>query len=209
MRTIDADALILHFNDVALAMSPNDTDGDNEKYRKRIVYETLQEYMSQIDIYAHSNQVTEALNVVYCHAWPDKMKVVLDKGAFMPERAHPTDAGLDIFSPIDMIVRAHGSAIIPTGVHVQLPPDTAGQIWSKSGLNIHQDILTTGLIDEGYTGMIIVKLFNFGMDDYMVHRMDKIAQLVVGPVFYVEPERADSPLPETSRGDNGFGSTGR
>lgn len=138
-----------------------------------------------------------------------RIKTVLDEGAFLPRRAHPTDAGLDLFSPINMIVRAHGSAIFPTGVHVQLPPDTDGQIWSKSGLNINSDIITTGLIDEGYTGMIVVKLFNHGMDDYMVHRGDKIAQLVITPVLYAEPEQDDGPLPETPRGDNGFGSTGR
>ena len=137
-----------------------------------------------------------------------RIKIVLDDGAFLPRRAHPTDAGLDLFSPIEMIVRAHGSAIFPTGVHVQLPPETDGQIWSKSGLNINSDIITTGLIDEGYTGMIIVKLFNFSSDDYMVHRGDKIAQLVVTPVLYVDPEEVAGPLPETPRGDRGFGSTG-
>lgn len=138
-----------------------------------------------------------------------QMNVVLDEGAFMLERAHPTDAGLDIRSPISMIVRAKGSAIIPTGVHVQLPPSSDGQIWSKSGLNINHEIVVTGLIDEGYTGMIVVKLFNHGTDDYMVHRGDKIAQLVVTPVLYVDPVKADGPLPETPRGDSGFGSTGR
>ena len=138
-----------------------------------------------------------------------QMKVVLDDGAFMLERAHPTDAGLDIRSPINMIVRAKGSAIFPTGIHVQLPPNTDGQIWSKSGLNINSDIITTGLIDEGYTGMIIVKLFNHSHDDYMVHRGDKIAQLVITPVVYAEPVQEDGPLPETPRGNNGFGSTGR
>lgn len=138
-----------------------------------------------------------------------QMKVVLDDGAFKLERAHQTDAGLDIRSPIDMIVRAHNSAVIPTGVHVQLPPDTDGQIWSKSGLNISHDIVVTGLIDEGYTGMIVVKMFNHGGDDYMIRAGDKIAQLVVTPVLYVEPVKVDGPLPETPRGDNGFGSTGR
>lgn len=138
-----------------------------------------------------------------------QMKVVLDEGAFMPERAHPTDAGLDIRSPISMIVRAHGSAIIPTGIHVQLPPNTDGQIWSKSGLNTQHEITSTGLIDEDYTGMIIVKLYNHGSDDFFVHRGDKITQLVVTPVLYVDPIQVDGPLPETARGDNGFGSTGR
>ena len=137
-----------------------------------------------------------------------KMKVVYDDGAFRLERAHPTDAGLDIRSPISMIVRANGSAVFPTGIHVQLPPETDGQIWSKSGLNINRDITTTGLIDEGYTGMIVVKLFNHSQEDFFVHRGDKIAQLVVTPVLYVDPEEVAGPLPETPRGDSGFGSTG-
>lgn len=138
-----------------------------------------------------------------------RMSVVLDEGAFLPERAHPTDAGLDLRSPIDMIVRAHGSAIIPTGIHVQLPRYSVGKIEAKSGLNINRDIDTTGVIDEGYTGGIKVKLYNHGMDDYMVHRGDKIAQLVISLAFYVEPVQVAGPLPETPRGDNGFGSTGR
>ena len=138
-----------------------------------------------------------------------QMKVVYDDGAFKLKRAHPTDAGLDIRSPMEMIVRANGSAIFPTGVHVQLQPSSSGQIWSKSGLNINHDITATGLIDEGYTGMIVVKLFNHGTDDYMVHRGDKIAQLVVTPALYVEPVTVEGPLPETPRGNGGFGSTGR
>lgn len=138
-----------------------------------------------------------------------EMRIVLDDGAFLPMRAHATDAGLDLFSPIEILVRAHGSATIPTGVHVELPPDTVGKIEAKSGLNINRDIDTTGVIDEGYTGGIKVKLYNHGMEDYQVHRGDKIAQLVVTPVLYVDPVPVPGPLPETPRGDNGFGSTGR
>ena len=142
------------------------------------------------------------------------MKVVLDEGAFLPERAHPTDAGLDLRSPVNALVRAGGSAVIHTGVHVQIPSGTsyqgfAGQIMSKSGLNINHDITATGLIDEGYTGEIVVKLFNHGHDDYMVFSGDKIAQLVITPALYAIPMQVDGPLPETARGDNGFGSTGR
>ena len=138
-----------------------------------------------------------------------KMQVVIEEGAYRPERAHPTDAGLDLRSPIDIMVRAGGSAVIQTGVHVKLPAGTAGQIWSKSGLNMRSDITTTGLIDEPYTGEIVVKLYNHGTTDYQVYRGDKVAQLVVTPVLYPEPVQVDGPLPETDRGNNGFGSTGR
>jgi len=136
------------------------------------------------------------------------MKIKLDEGAYPLERAHPTDAGLDIRAPEDCYVRpANGGKIIHTGVHVQLPPGTCGLIVSKSGLNINRDITSTGLIDEGYTGEIVVKLYNNGYFDYFVHRGDKIAQLVILPCFYEDVEIVDE-IEGGPRGDAGFGSTG-
>lgn len=64
-----------------------------------------------------------------------------------PTRAHETDAGLDLYAAEDQEVPAYGSAIFDTGVHVQLPPFTAGLIVSKSGLNFKRDIVSDGLID--------------------------------------------------------------
>jgi len=137
------------------------------------------------------------------------MKVILDKGAILPSRAHSIDAGLDLFSPIDMMIPAHGSRTIDTGVHVELPPSRAGVIISKSGLNVKHDLTSTGLIDEGYTGSIRVKIYNHGPNSYMVHRKDKISQLVVVPVDYVSVEQVDHFDSDSERGEAGFGSTGR
>ena len=64
------------------------------------------------------------------------MKIKLDKGAYMPERAHATDAGADLRAPHDAIVEARGSVVIDTGVHIELPPNTVGMLKSKSGLNV-------------------------------------------------------------------------
>lgn len=136
------------------------------------------------------------------------MKVKLDADAFIPERAHPTDAGLDIRCPIDVMIPANGSAIIPSGVHVQLPANTVGMVKSKSGLNIKHDIVSEGVVDEEYTGQIIVKLYNHGRRDYFMKRGDKMTQLVVMPCMYVDVEETDT-LEATERGENGFGSTGR
>ena len=137
------------------------------------------------------------------------MKIKLDEGAFAPVRAHTTDAGLDLLAKRSIRVPAHGSAVIGTGVHVQLPKGTAGILISKSGLNVNHDLTSTGLIDEGYTGEIMVKLYNHGEDSYQVKAKDKISQLVVVPVMYVDVELVEN-LEETGeRGDNGFGSTGR
>lgn len=136
------------------------------------------------------------------------MKVVLDEGAFMPTRAHENDAGLDLYAREDTVVCAKESATFDTGVHIELPPDTVGFIKSKSGLNVKHGLTSEGVIDEGYTGSIVVKLYNHSGKDYKVHRGDKISQLVVLPIMKPTPEIAKS-LGITERGDNGFGSTGR
>lgn len=136
------------------------------------------------------------------------MKIMLDKGAYMPTRAHDTDAGIDLYAMEAQIVPAKESAKFDTGVHIQLPPGTAGLLVSKSGLNVKHDITSTGLIDEGYTGSIQVKLYNHGGYDYRVEAGDKISQLVILPVYKDELEVVES-LEETERGAGGFGSTGR
>lgn len=136
------------------------------------------------------------------------MLVKLDPGAFPPTRAHDTDAGLDLYSPIDTVVPPGGYVSINIGVHVALPDGTAGKLCSKSGLNVKHNITSTGLIDVGYNGSIVVKLYNHGQERYIIHRGDKVSQLVVFPVLFPAIELADD-LPETERGQNGFGSTGR
>ena len=136
------------------------------------------------------------------------MNIKLDKGAYMPLRAHDTDAGLDIRAMDRQIVCAKESAVFHTGVHIQLPPGTAGVLISKSGLNVNHDLTSTGLIDEGYTGEIVVKLYNHGGFDYTVNPGDKISQLVIIPVLHPKFNIVDD-LDESDRGDNGFGSSGR
>lgn len=136
------------------------------------------------------------------------MEVILNNGAYMPSRGYETDAGLDLRTPKAVIVPAYGSVSVDTGVHVALPHGCAGLLVSKSGLNVKHDITSTGLIDEGYTGSIVVKLYNNKGEDYAFESGDKISQLVVIPVVY-EPLEQVSVFNATERGDNGFGSTGR
>ena len=136
------------------------------------------------------------------------MFISLDPGAFPPTCAHATDAGLDIKSPVKALVRAHDSLVIRTGVHVELPLETAGLLVSKSGLMTNHDITNTGLIDEGYNGEIVVKLFNHGNEDYEIRVGDKISQLVVIPVLYPTVEIVPYLVNGGPRGSQGFGSTG-
>ena len=149
------------------------------------------------------------------------MRIKLDKGAKMPTKAYNTDAGFDIYSREDKIVPARGSAIFDTGVHIDLPKIalwdgysysntflTAGVIASKSGLNVKHNITSEGIIDIGYEGSIVVKLYNHGDMDYEVKKGDKISQLLIVPIFPVELELVDE-LKGGERGNNGFGSSGR
>ena len=136
------------------------------------------------------------------------MKITLDPHGIMPTRAHSTDAGLDLYSPINVTIGAGKYRRIDTGVHVQLPKGTAGFIKSKSGLMSKHGITTDGTIDEGYTGQIGVILFNGSQQTYHVKQYDKIAQLVVVPVLYPKAELTNT-LEGSERGSKGFGSTGR
>ena len=136
------------------------------------------------------------------------MRIKLDENAFMPTRAHTTDAGLDLLSPVDAIIPAYDSVCIDTGVHIELPDNTVGMIKSKSGLNVKYGITSEGVIDVGYTGSIRVKLYNHSRSYYKVKRGDKISQLVIMPILTPALEVVDE-LEATERGDGGFGSTGR
>lgn len=136
------------------------------------------------------------------------MKVLLDPGAYMPERAHSADAGYDLRSPIKCRLYAGEAVVIDTGVHVEIPVGYAGMLKSKSGLNVKHDIVGEGVIDSGYTGSIRVKLYNHGSESYMIEVGDKISQLVILPIIMPELELVEE-LEETDRGNNGFGSSGR
>lgn len=136
------------------------------------------------------------------------MKIKIDEGAYAPSRAHATDAGIDLRTPVEVTVPAHGSATIDTGVHVELPQGCAGLLVSKSGLNVRHGITSTGLIDEGFTGSITAKLYNDSAQDWTLEAGDKVTQLVVIPVLYERVELVDS-IDGGERGDSGFGSTGR
>ena len=141
------------------------------------------------------------------------MKIMLDKGAKMPTRAHPWDAGLDLYAPegagLYTIAPCGGSVTIDTGVHMEIPEGYVGFIKAKSGLNVKHGLTCTGVIDSHYTGSIAVKMYNHHPClRYDVRPGDKIAQLVILKCELPELELVDS-LDETDRGDCGFGSTGR
>ncbi len=137
-----------------------------------------------------------------------EIKVVLEKGAKMPTRAHKADAGLDLYCPHDVLINGGCAAEIDTGVHMEIPKGYFGDVRSKSGLLFKHNIFTDGTIDAGYTGTINVKIINFGHQPFMFMKGEKIAQLVISPCVLAEPVQVLE-IEETERGENGFGSTGK
>ena len=137
-----------------------------------------------------------------------KIKVVLDDGAFMPERAHAADAGFDLRTPVEHTVGPRGSAVVDTGVHMEIPEGYVGFLKSKSGLNFKHGLRGEGVIDSGYTGPIVAKMYNDSDTPHTFLRGDKVIQIVILPIPVVELIEAET-LEETERGDGRFGSTGR
>lgn len=142
-----------------------------------------------------------------------KIKYCLDDFALAPLRAHDEDAGLDLRSPVDCTVPAHGSLVIDTGVHLGIPKGYAGVVQSKSGLNIKHDIIALGLIDAGYAGPVVIKLYNLGDNDYSFARGDKITQVVIQPISTPKPMQVELVNKlykfKSKRGSDGFGSSGK
>ena len=136
------------------------------------------------------------------------MKVQLDPGAYMPERAYPTDAGADLRTPYRFILRAGEYKSIDTGVHIEVPEGYMAEVRSKSGLMTKSGIFTDGTIDRGYSGKIGVCLFNHSRMHREFEAGDKIAQLVITKIETPEFELVDQ-ITGGKRANNGFGSTGR
>ena len=135
------------------------------------------------------------------------LKVKLDNGAFLPERAHPMDAGLDLKTPYSFDLYPGEHKDINTGVHVEVPDGYVGMITSKSGLML-KGVTSRGTIDSSYRGAVHAILFNASKQIVSFEVGDKITQLVILPCAVCDVREVDR-LSETDRGDAGFGSTGR
>lgn len=135
--------------------------------------------------------------------------VYLEDGAFPPRKAHASDAGFDLYTPIPVYVPARGSAFVDTKVHLLIPRGYCGVLISKSGLNVKHDLTSEGLIDALYTGSVGVKLYNNGDTDYYFAAGEKVSQIAILPCPQVELDYTDKPFEQTERGDNGFGSSGK
>ena len=131
--------------------------------------------------------------------------------ARVPKRAHSGDAGVDLCAVEDAELPAGGRCDVGTGLALAIPEGYAGFVQPRSGLAFRHGIMVVnspGLIDAGYRGEVRVVLLNSGREPFRVSIGDRIAQLVIQKVEEARFSAADE-LPETSRGEGGFGSSGR
>jgi dUTP pyrophosphatase len=145
---------------------------------------------------------------------PDRVEILikrLDPGLPLPARAHPGDAGTDLFAAQDAELAPGQRAIIPTGVAIALPDGYAAFVHPRSGLAARHGITLVnapGTVDAGYRGEIRVTLLNTDTErPVRLQRGDRIAQLVVQRVAYPVFHEVET-LPGSARGEDGFGSTG-
>lgn len=136
-------------------------------------------------------------------------EVALDEGAILPTKAHSSDAGFDLYTPFAFDVQPHKAVVIDTGVHLIIPGGYVGFIKSRSGLNVKFGILSEGVIDAGYTGSIVAKLYNNSDEPKHFCVGDKITQIVILPIPDVALKQVKTVKVTTERGNNGFGSSGR
>lgn len=138
------------------------------------------------------------------------MLIVCDD-AYLPIYAQPGDAGADLRSRVAAVVPAMGRCLVPTGVSIALPNGYVGLVHPRSGLAHKNGITvlnTPGTIDAGYRGEISVNLYNSTDQDFTVEPGDRIAQLIVQKFEVAQFVRVET-LPESHRGEAGFGSTGK
>lgn len=131
------------------------------------------------------------------------------KNAKLPTYAHEGDAGMDLYTVEDVVVKAQSHVSINTGIAMEIPTGYVGLVCGKSGLASKYGLMkSAGVIDSGYRGEIRVVIVNTTGKDYKFESGDKIAQMLIVP--YIVPTLVEvEDLTETERNTRGFGSTGR
>ena len=132
----------------------------------------------------------------------------LDPRAKLPQRAHPTDSGADLFALTRTVLAPRSVTHVHTGIAVELPENTSGIIWGKSSVESKGIKALAGLVDAPYRGELIVCMYNLNDTEFVFEAGQKVAQLVVLPTLYPTFEEVTE-LSDTSRGGGGFGSTGK
>ena len=140
-----------------------------------------------------------------------KIKVIrLAEAARIPEYAHEGDSGMDLCAVAACTISPGKTALIKTGIAIELPANTEAQVRPRSGLALKHGITVLnapGTVDAGYRGEIAVILINHGQQPFQVEAGMRIAQMVIVPIIRAEVELV-AELSNSGRGEGGFGSTG-
>ena len=136
-----------------------------------------------------------------------------NKEVITPKYKTDGSSGVDLsaFLQKKVVIKPNSSELIPTGLQVAIPEELEIQIRPRSGLAAKESIgvlNSPGTIDSDYRGELKIILFNHGKEDFIINNGDRIAQMVLVPILKMEFEEVDS-LPNTVRGQGGFGSTGK
>ena len=136
-----------------------------------------------------------------------------NKEVITPKYKTDGSSGVDLSAFLDkeVVIKPNSSDLIPTGLQVAIPEEFEIQIRPRSGLAAKESIgvlNSPGTIDSDYRGELKIILFNHGKEDFIINNGDRIAQMVLVPILKMEFEEVDS-LPDTVRGQGGFGSTGK
>ena len=136
-----------------------------------------------------------------------------NKEVITPKYKTDGSSGVDLsaFLEKEVVIKPNSSDLIPTGLQVAIPEEFEIQIRPRSGLAAKESIgvlNSPGTIDSDYRGELKIILFNHGKEDFIINNGDRIAQMVLVPIIKMEFEEVDS-LPDTVRGQGGFGSTGK
>lgn len=129
--------------------------------------------------------------------------------AKVPTRAHRGDAGFDLCTVDEVVAHAGQRVLVGTGLAMEIPDGFVGLVWDKSGLSNNHGLKTLGgVVDAGYRGEVKVGIINLSATDYTIGTGHKVAQILIQKVEHVEIKEVDD-LSNATRGEGGFGSTGK
>ena len=128
--------------------------------------------------------------------------------AKLPFYGHKGDAGVDLFSVVDLVLERGQVQAVSTGIKVAIPEGYVGLIWDKSGISLKGVHRLAGVIDSCYRGEVKVVMVNLSDSPFVIEKGMKIAQMLIQPLTVVNVVEAEE-LDDTSRGEGGFGSTGK
>ena len=137
----------------------------------------------------------------------------ISKEVITPKYKTEGSSGVDLSAFLNekVVIKPNSSELIPTGLQVAIPEELEIQIRPRSGLAAKESmgvLNSPGTIDSDYRGELKIILFNHGDKDFIINNGDRIAQMVLVPILKMEFEEVDN-LPDTVRGQGGFGSTGK